>query len=404
MRNQSSAFPGRHAQLAVTAAGMSAFIDMYVTQALLPSLQHTFHAGMAALSLTVTTTTLAVAFSAPFMGSLSDHYGRRTVLLTSLLCLTGCTVMASTSGNLYWMLFWRLLQGIFIPGVFTTTVAYIGEEWPPEKVSTVTALYVSGTVFGSFCGRFIAGVVTADYGWRVAFLILGMINLIFVPIIALALPKPRRFQSSVHLTDSLSGFLEHLHNRRLVATYGIGFGILFCQVATFTYVAFYLSDPPFALTLHALSFIFCVFLIGMIITPFAGALAARFGHRRMFVFAMGFGGLGLLLTAWPSLPMVAAGLTFSSAGIFIAQAMATSLISRFTTHNRSLAVGLYVLCYYLGGSVGAILPSLFWERAGWDGCIALVILTQTVIAAIAWRTWAFPVSHGTLPSSTAVQS
>lgn len=400
MRNQSLAAPGCRARFAVTAAGMSAFIDMYVTQALLPTLQRSFHAGITALSLTVTTTTLAVAFAAPFIGSLSDRYGRRTVLLTSLLCLAACTIMASTSKTLYWMLFWRLLQGFFIPGVFTTTVAYIGEEWPPERVSAVTALYVAGTVFGSFCGRFISGLVTAHYDWSIAFQTLGVINLISLPMIAAALPASRRFHSSPHLTDSLSGLREHLRNRRLVATYAIGFGILFSQVATFTYVAFYLSAPPFSLTLHALSFIFCVFLIGMVITPFAGALAARFGHRRIFALAMGSGCIGLLLTACPSLPIVVMGLTLSSGGVFIAQAMATSLISRVTTRNRSLAVGLYVLCYYLGGSVGAILPSLFWEQMNWDGCVALVILTQVIIAAVAWRAWVFPVHHGLLPSST----
>lgn len=368
---------------------MSAFIDMYVTQALLPSLQQTFHASVAVLSLTVTTTTLAVAFAAPFTGSLSDRYGRKTVLMTSLLCLTGCTLMAATAENLRVLLLWRLLQGLFIPGVFTTTVAYIGEEWPAERVPGVTALYVSGTVFGSFCGRFLAGIITARYGWKTAFLTLGIVNLAFIPVIAVALPSSRRFRPSTQLVASLSGLGSHLRNRRLVATYTVGFGILFSQVATFTYVAFYLSSPPFALTLHALSFIFCVFLIGMVITPFAGSLAARFGHRGMFAFAMATGSLGLLLTTQPSLAMVATGLTLSSGGVFIAQAMATSLVSRFARRNRSLAVGLYVLCYYLGGSVGAVLPSAVWGGVGWIGCVALVILAQAIITFIAWRTWVF---------------
>lgn len=404
MHNRSFAPPGRRGQLAVVAAGMSAFLDMYVTQALLPTLQHTFHASMTAVGLTVTTTTLAVAFAAPFVGSLSDRFGRRTVLFTSLMCLTGCTLMTATAVNLGWMLFWRLLQGLFIPGVFTTTVAYIGEEWPLERVPIVTALYVSGTVFGSFCGRFLAGLITARYDWKAAFLTLGIVNLFFIPFIAVSMPASHRFRPSPHLTASLSGLGNHLSNHRLIATYAIGFGVLFSQVATFTYVAFYLTAPPLALTLHALSFIYCVFLIGMVITPFAGALAARFGHRLIFALAMGFGSFGLLLTMRPSLPMLAAGLTLSSGGVFVAQAMATSLISRLVSQNRSLAVGLYVLCYYLGGSVGAIVPSLIWEQAGWVGCVVLVILTQMIIGAVAWWTWAFPVTRGALTSAQTAKS
>ena len=395
----------RRAKLGVIAAGMSAFLDMYVTQALLPSLRATFHASIGALSLTVTLTTLAVAVAAPLAGSLSDRYGRRKILLVSLSCLTVTTLLAASAPNLGWLLMWRLIQGLFIPGVFTATVAYIGEEWPVAHVSTVTALYVTGTVFGSFCGRFLAGLITARYNWQVAFLTLGTLNLAFIPLIAWTLPASHRFRPARSMLASLSGLGLHLRNSRLLATYGIGFGILFSQVATFTYVSFHLSDPPFRLDLHQLSFIYCVFLIGMAITPLSGVWAVRFGQRRMFAVAMIIGSTGLLLTLQPSLSAVIAGLTLSSAGVFIAQAMATSLISRFALDARSSAVGLYVTAYYLGGSTGGVLPSAIWHTAGWDGCVALVILMQSAIAALAWRAWHAGVEDTvTCPANPRVQS
>lgn len=374
-------------RLAVIAAGMCAFFNMYVTQALLPSLRPVFHASIAELSLTITVTTLAVALTAPFVGSLSDRYGRKRVLLFSLAGLSLTTLLAATAPNLIWLLFWRLLEGVFIPGVFTATVAYIGEEWPAAESPAVTALYVSGTVFGSFCGRFLAGIVTAHYDWQIAFLTLGTINLLFLPLIGWALPASRGFRAAKSLRSSLSGLGSHLRNRKLLATYAIGFGILFSQVATFTYVNFHLAAPPFSLDLHQLSYIFCVFLIGMLVTPMAARLTGRLGQRRLFALAMILGSGGLLLTLRPSLIDIIIGLTLSSGGIFIAQSMATSLVPAYAQRARSSAVGLYVMCYYLGGSVGSVMPSAIWHQAGWSGCVALVILVQLIIAVIGWRSW-----------------
>lgn len=373
--------------MAVVAAGMCAFFNMYVTQALLPSLQRVFHAGIAELSLTITLTTLAVALTAPLAGSLSDRYGRKRVLLLSLAGLGLTTLLASTAPSLRWLLFWRLAEGMFIPGVFTSTVAYIGEEWPAAAAPAVTALYVSGTVFGSFCGRFLAGIITAHFGWPVAFAVLGAANLLFLPVIAYGLPVSSGFHPAASLRHSVQGLGRHLHNPRLLATYAIGFGILFSQVATFTYVNFHLAAPPFSLNLHQLSFIFCVFLIGMVITPLAGRLASRYGQRRLLLAATVIGSGGMLLTLRPLLADVVLGLTLSSAGVFIAQSMATSLVPTYAGAARSSAVGLYVMFYYFGGSVGAVLPSAMWSSAGWPGCVVLVILMQVGIAVIGWRTW-----------------
>jgi predicted MFS family arabinose efflux permease len=372
---------------AVVAAGMCAFFNMYITQALLPELRQAFGAGVAQVSLTVTATTLGVALAAPFAGSLADRYGRRRVLLVALGLLTLATFGAASAGSLGSLLVWRALQGFVIPGIFTSAVAYIAEEWAPAEAATMASLYVAGTVLGSFCGRFISGLVTAEYGWRSAFLTMGCINLAFLPLIALLLPRSRRFTPSRSLLASLSGVGAHLRNAPLLATYGIGFTLLFAQVGTFTYVNFYLSAAPFHLSTHALSFIFFVFLIGMAVTPFSGRWALRWGGRAVGLAALATSALGLLLTLDRWLPAILLGLVLSSAGVFIVQSLATATVPRLALGARSAAVGLYLTCYYFGGSVGASLPAAIWSTAGWYGCVALVLSVQVAAALLIRATW-----------------
>ena len=53
----------------------------------------------------------------------------------------------------------------------------------------------------------------------------------------------------------------------------------------------------------------------------------------------------------------------------------------------SSAIGLYVTSFYVGGSVGAFVPGLFWAQGGWPGTVALVVAMQIVMALIVWLTW-----------------
>ena len=363
-------------RVAVIGAGMCAFFDMYITQALLPELRRSFGAGVAEVSLTVTATTLGVACAAPFAGGLADRFGRRRVLLSAVALLTLATFGSATAGNLHVLLVWRVLQGLVIPGIFASTVAYIAEEWPPAEAGTVASLYVAGAVLGGFCGRFITGLVTAAHGWRTAFVTMGLINLSFLPLIALLLPPSRHFTPTASLRASLAGAGVHLRNRPLLATYGVGFALLFAQVGSLTYVNFHLSAAPFRFTTHDLSYIFFVFLVGMVVTPFSGRWALRWGTRAVGIAALAVGALGLALTLWPWVPAIIAGLALSSAGIFVTQSLATVTVPRLASAARSSAVGLYLTSYYLGGSAGATLPAPLWSAAGWDGCVLLILAVQ----------------------------
>ena len=90
-----------------------------------------------------------------------------------------------------------------------------------------------------------------------------------------------------------------------------------------------------------------------------------------------------------------AGLALVSSGVFIAQAAASSYVGASATRDRGLAVGLYAMFYYAGGSVGGALPSLFWTRGGWPACVALVVAVQLTTGAIAVSPWAGRRRHRT---------
>ena len=67
----------------------------------------------------------------------------------------------------------------------------------------------------------------------------------------------------------------------------------------------------------------------------------------------------------------------------LAQTISTGYVTAIAKEGRSSAVGLYVTSFYIGGSMGAFLGGIVWDRAGWPACVALVIAAQIVMALIA---------------------
>jgi YNFM family putative membrane transporter len=371
----------------VVLAGSAAFLELYATQPLLPLLARTFRASAFDVGLTITAPTIAVAIFAPLIGRLADRAGLRRVIVGSAFLLTIATALAATAATLRQLIFWRLMQGLMTPGIFAGTVAYIHEEWPASRAGRATAAYMTGTIIGGFTGRAVAGLVAADVNWHASFIVLALLNLA----VALALvvwlpPEQRRAHAHDHHLRG-SSVVEHLRNGQLLATYAIGFCVLFTQVAMFTYVTFYLAAPPFGLSTAALGWLFVVYIVGAIVVPFAGRWIDRYGHRVGLGAAMAIGAAGALLTLVPSLPVVAAGLALCSTGVFVAQASTSSYIGAVTTRDRALAVGMYSTFYYIGGSVGGALPAALWSLGGWRACVALIVTVQMTGTAIAMACW-----------------
>jgi MFS transporter, YNFM family, putative membrane transport protein len=377
--------PSRVAIAACMLAGMCTFLNVYDTQPLLPYLQRLYHTSEIVVSFTVSATILAVALTAPFVGLLAESIGRKKVIVPSLYAITVPTLLAATSQNLHQLIFWRFMQGLFVPGVIVVIMAYIGEEFSGPFVGRAMASYITGTVLGGFGGRYISGMVAHHFDWRDAFLVIGIVNLAGAIMVQRWLPVGKNFVRAEAVRHSISHTKQHLWNPRLLAVFGMGFAALFCLVGTFTYANFYLAAPPYHLNSAQLGSIFFVYLFGLIVTPLSGRCLDHYGIRVTSAIGFGFAGVGLLLTLVHSLPVIIVGLALASSGVFIYQAVGTVQTGVVAGKARSSAAGLYVTFYYIGGSLGATITGWTWMAGGWPPCVALMmgVAAMAVLMAFA---------------------
>jgi MFS family permease len=378
--------------IAVMLAGVGAFFNLFAIQPLLPLFEQVFNASKADVGRTVSAATVGVALSAPFCGALAERVGRRKIIVASAYLLAIPTILSATSNSLSQMVFWRFLQGVVSPGIFGVTIAYITEEWPRERAPKIMSLYISGTVLGGFLGRVVIGVSVTHRlipfvppSWRAGFAAAGIVGLMIGIFLWRWLPRDSPLPPGA---DKAVNITRHFRNPRLVATFAVGFNVLFNLVATFSYITFYLAAPPFGLSPAQLSAIFTVYLFGLVITPLGGIFISRVGSRTALIYAVGGGIAGILMTLIPKLPVIILGLVLCNTGTWVCQAASTSYIQREAqSGERASAIGFYVMFYYIGGSVAGVLPGLLWRYGQWRACVAMLVFVQLVTITIAGAVW-----------------
>jgi len=372
---------------AVGLAGYCAFINLYSPQSILPLLSEEFHASAAEVSSIITVSTLAVALTAPFTGAVADVLGRKRVIVAAMFVLVIPTLMVGLSTSLSAVIFWRAVQGLVLPPIFAVTVAYIGDEWPAKEATTAAGIYSSGSSLGGFSGRLVTGVIADLISWRAGFAVLAGVAAVGAVAVAFLLPRERRFVRSEGLRASGRQMLGHFRNSQLVATFAVGFGVLFNFICTFTFISFYLAAPPYNLSASWLGALFVTYLVGSVLTPWIGWAVGRFGRRPFMVGVIAVWLAGIALTLAPSLPLIVAGLALGAGCGLICQAVSTGYVTVTAKAGRSSAVGLYVTGFYLGGSFGAAVGAIAWTLGGWPTCVALVAAMLVIMAAIVIFAW-----------------
>jgi predicted MFS family arabinose efflux permease len=379
------AYSARH--FAVGLAGYCAFINLYSPQSILPLLSEEFDASAAEVSMIITVSTLAVALTAPFTGAVADVLGRKRVIVAAMFMLTVPTLMVALSTSLSAIVFWRAVQGLVLPPIFAVTVAYIGDEWPTKQATTAAGIYSSGSSLGGFSGRLVTGVIADWINWRAGFVVLAGVAAAGAVAVMFLLPHERRFVRSEGLLASGRQMLAHFRNSQLVATYAVGFAVLFNFICTFTFVSFHLAAPPYNLSASWLGAIFVTYLVGSVLTPWTGWAVGRFGWRSFMTGVIAVWLAGIALTLAPSLPLIVTGLALGAGCGLICQAVSTGYVTITAKAGRSSAVGLYVTSFYLGGSFGAAIGALAWTLGGWPACVGLVAAMLVVMAAIVIFAW-----------------
>jgi predicted MFS family arabinose efflux permease len=267
---------------------ISNYADRMILSVLMPYIKAEFQVSDAALGFLAGT---AFAFLYATLGVpiaiLADRGNRKTIIAVSVAIWSAMTAVCGLAGNYWQFALARVGVGVGEAGGSPPSHAIISDLFGPESRATALGIFALGVPFGLFVGLYGGALVAAEYGWRMAFFVLGLPGLLLALLVMFTIREPKRGASDgiTHAGEapSLMTTVQHMLSQKSLVHVFIG--------ATLTTLVGYAGVqwwPTFVMRSHGLSmtdlslFLALVFgVAGGLGTFLGGYIADQFSKRDM---------------------------------------------------------------------------------------------------------------------------
>jgi len=314
---------------------------------------------------------------------LGDMTERRRLIVAVSIASSCAAALTAISPNFVWLALASVALGMtsIIPHLMMPFAARLA---PPEARGKVLGTVMSGGLIGVLLARTASGFVGAEWGWRTVYWSACLIMFAVAAAVRYGLPASPSESSLTYgeLMGSIKAiFLEEPVLRESALIGAMLFGAFNAFWAT---LVFFLGTPPYHYGARAAGLFGLVGAVSAAAVPLVGRLADKRGAR--------FGvGLAVIVAfiAFVEIGLIGANIVGLIVGVILMDAaVQAGQVSNQTriyslnsnAHNRVNAV--YMLSYFLGGSLGAALGAFGWQHRGWSGvCAAGVAMLLVALAA-----------------------
>lgn len=343
----------------------------------LPSIQKAFNVSSEQVSLVATLFQLPGAFVTLIFGVLADTFGRKQILVPSLLLFAFSGALSGFAHNFRSLLEWRFLQGVGTASLETLSLTIISDLYTGKKLATVMAFNASLIGISSALYPLIGGVL-AGFSWRYPFLVAVVaIPVALFVLTKLKLPNKQTNAKDFKLKPYLKNTWSSINNRQVV---GLLFAIMsqfMLQLVCLTYIpivagsSFGASSAVIGiiLTSMSLSLAFVASQLGLL-------FARNFTEIKLIKISFILYALALLII--PIVPNVwllfipvlligaAQGIAIPSIQALLAGLSAQESRAGFMAVNSTVQSWGQTLGPFLGGTIDALLgtQAVFYTSAG----------------------------------------
>lgn len=376
----------RHASFALSLGSFLVFCNLYMLQPMLPLLANKFDASAIEINWLLAAGTLTLALTLVPWAIFSEMIGRRQVMLVSLFLLPFAGLAMLLTDSLLMLTVMRAIMGVCLAGFAAVAVAYMAEEFTPTALMLAVGGYISANSLGGITGRLFGGFVTQYWSWEVAVIGMAVFSLLGALLVSRLLPRqhyftPKKGQFKVHNRH----LVDHLKHRELWFAMLIG-GLNFALfVNLYTVMGFRLVAPPYSLSISLTSMIFLCYLSGTISAKLSGRWSQRYSSISGMLLGTTLSLLGMCVAAYESLYAMLAGLLFISSGAFFTHSLAYAWVSHKAKTAKATATALYLMHYYIGGSLGGFYLVACWQYGAWTGVLAGGVVLYALIYLLCWR-------------------
>jgi MFS transporter, DHA1 family, inner membrane transport protein len=259
--------------LALAVGGFGIGTGEFVTLGLLPNVAHSVHVSIPRAGNLVSAYALGVVVGAPLLAAASVKFSRRNFLVAMAAAMAVGNFASAAAPNFGSLFALRFLTGLPHGAYFGVASVVAASLVTPERRSSAMAVIFAGLTVANIVGVPLATLIGQNLGWRVVFVMVGLIQLLTVLAVSTQVPTVKGEAEQAHILHELNAF----RNPQIWFSLGIATiagGALFCTFSYITPMMTHMAGYP----QWAITPLLVIFGLGMT----AGVLTgARFADRSL---------------------------------------------------------------------------------------------------------------------------
>lgn len=193
--------------------GLVQLLDGYDLTAIglaVPSLVKVWHLSPASFTQAFAFSSIGIMVGAMIAGPIGDRFGRRQILLVSVLAFGVFSLASAYAPSLIVLVALRFLTGLGIGGAMPATIALTADHTPQRWRATIIMFMFCGNTAGMFFGGQVAAAVLPHWDWPGIFLVGGIVPLVMLPLLFFTIPESRPHESLGSVpANPISGLFKH---------------------------------------------------------------------------------------------------------------------------------------------------------------------------------------------------
>ncbi|MDP1510857.1 MFS transporter [Paenibacillus sp. CMAA1739] len=363
-------------------------MDVGLLSFIVAALAKEWHLGSEQIGLLTAMNSIGMVFGAALAGILADRYGRRAILVWTLLIFSIASGLSALATGLGMLLVLRFIAGAGLGGELPVASTLVSESVPVKERGRAVVLLESFWAAGWILSALIAYFVIPKYGWQLAF-ILGAVPALYALYLRRAIEdSPRYKQQSVKLPlrARLAAIWSGPHRKSTLMLWILWFTVVFSYYGMFLWLPSIMFMKGFELV-KSFEYVLIMTLAQLPGYFTAAYLIEKLGRKFVLI-------IYLLLTAVSAIwfgssetagMLLAAGICLSFFNLGAWGAMYAYTPELYPTAARSTGVGMAAAFGRIGGVIGPfVVGILVGQGITLPTIFAIFFIAILIGAAAVW--------------------
>ena len=353
--------------------------NLYYNQPLLNQIANTYGVSESAVSNVALSTQLGYAFGLLFIIPLGDKISNHRILKWDFLLMILSLLAAALSPSLFILVISSFFIGFTssLPQLFVPMAAQLSDD---ANRGRAIGIVMSGLLIGILGSRVISGYIGEQLGWRVMYFgATGLMAILFATL-HFALPKlhPHFLGNYGSLLKSIWHYFKTDASLRLAALRG---ALAFAGLSAFWTVLVFLMEDNFGYGSTVAGLFGLLGIAGALGATVVGKLSDRVNRNKIIIFSA-----GLIIVSWiififsaHSLWGLILGIVLVDLGLQALHITNQNIIFSKNPEGRNRVNTVYMVSFFIGGSIGTSLGAIAWENFQWVGVSVLGLFLSVLI-------------------------